>query len=1170
MRSDDRRAFFCLGMSRLLARISSCRLIVLCFFLLLFPLNLFASHPDQKQVLLINSYHQGMTWVKDIERAVRDELSPENGQVVLQVENMDTKRHYSQAYLQSLARHFAEKYRDRPFDLILVSDNHAYDFIRAHRDELFPGVPVSFAGVNDFNDEQIKGISGITGVAEIFDAPATVELALRLFPKTQEIYIINDYLKTGRAWESEIRRQLKPFEGQLHITYADNLSLDEQHERIAQLPANSVVLLGVYFSDREGFQSTYEQIGEALASASQVPVFCLLEFNVGKHIIGGNVISGYYQGQVMAQLGKRILRGEPAGSIPVVKQGANRYIFDFNALSRWHISAESLPSDAIIINEPWSFYKAYKIEIWVALLLVVILLGTIVILIFNIRTRIEAEARLRENKQRFQGIFNQTFQFIGLLSPEGVVLDANESALNSCGVTLDSVCGMNFADTPWFAHSESERTKVANAIESAAQGHFVRFETSHYTRDGRLLNMDFSLKPILDDQGVVTLLIPEGRDISELKEVQAALEQSRDRLEMLLAEQNFLLNNINDFIYRHDLSGNFQYVSPSVRRITGFDPEEWRGNYADTLTDAPINQPVKEITDQALRTGEPHPPYEIEIRHKEGRSIRLEISERPYRQAGKIVGMVGVARDVTDRAAAEKAVRDLNQFQQTIIDNAEVWLAVYDEQENVAIWNKTAERISGYTREEVVSRRHIMKRLYPDTEYLNEISSVVLPAIAANHSLENFHTRIVCKNGMQRSMVWNIRALSETAGRPGSITIGLDVTDREASAREAMQLRNYLQNVVDSMPSMLVAVDEGCRIVQLNSAAKACVGVNPDEAVGGLLDEVFPQISIDMDNIRSAMSTGQPATSARRVRGIGSGYIYEDISVYPLAGEAGGAVIRIDDVTERVRIEALMIQSEKMLSVGGLASGMAHEINNPLAGIIQNIQVMRNRFNLSLEVNKKVAVECQLPLDALQAYLDRRGIYKMMENVSQSGLRAARIVENMLSFSRKSSVDYNPQDMPKLVDVTIELASNDYDLKKKYDFRKIKIRREYAKNLPKVACESGQIKQVILNLLKNGAQAMFQPGADVAEPCFTIRLFRVGERVQLDIEDNGPGMSPEVLKRVFEPFFTTKQVGVGTGLGLSVSYFIVTENHNGTMKVQSSPGQGACFSVQLPIRRPSL
>jgi polar amino acid transport system substrate-binding protein len=147
----------------------------------------------------------------------------------------------------------------------------------------------------------------------------------------------------------------------------------------------------------------------------------------------------------------------------------------------------------------------------------------------------------------------------------------------------------------------------------------------------------------------------------------------------------------------------------------------------------------------------------------------------------------------------------------------------------------------------------------------------------------------------------------------------------------------------------------------------------------------------------------------------------------------------------------------------------------------------------------------------------------------------------------------------------LELAASDYDLKKKHDFRRIHIEREYADDLPPVHCDGTQIQQVLLNLLRNGAQAMAEMVDAGKAPSFALRLRREGAMARIEVEDNGPGMSEEVRQRVFEPFFTTKEVGVGTGLGLSVSYFIVTEAHNGTIAVEEGSEGGARFVVRLPL-----
>ncbi|RKX34470.1 MAG: histidine kinase, partial [Verrucomicrobia bacterium] len=384
---------------------------------------------------------------------------------------------------------------------------------------------------------------------------------------------------------------------------------------------------------------------------------------------------------------------------------------------------------------------------------------------------------------------------------------------------------------------------------------------------------------------------------------------------------------------------------------------------------------------------------------------------------------------------------------------------------------------------------------------------------------------------------------------------------------ELLTLRKLLSNIINSMPSILVGVDADGRVMQWNREAERITGTPASQAQGQPLEEVFPDLGGEMNRILEAIGNRELQHDEHIPCIIDNEPRFADVTVYPLTTDgADGAVIRVDDVTDRVRIEEMMVQSEKMMSVGGLAAGMAHEINNPLAGILQNLQVMRNRITHNTDRNATAAADAGTSLEAIQAYMHERGLLKMMDSVTEAGRRAAKIVDNMLSFSRKDEAHYEPNNLAELLERSLELASNDYDLKKRFDFRHIKIKQEYDPSLDLIPCEGSQIQQVILNLLTNSAQAMAESADDSKPPRITLRLKRETSMALIEVEDNGPGMDAETRKRAFEPFFTTKEVGRGTGLGLSVSYFIITENHGGTMRVRSTPGKGTCFSIRIPFK----
>jgi len=383
---------------------------------------------------------------------------------------------------------------------------------------------------------------------------------------------------------------------------------------------------------------------------------------------------------------------------------------------------------------------------------------------------------------------------------------------------------------------------------------------------------------------------------------------------------------------------------------------------------------------------------------------------------------------------------------------------------------------------------------------------------------------------------------------------------------ELLQLRHYLKNVFDSMPSMLVGVNENGRITHWNHEAERITGKPSSAVEGTVVDNVIPLLQKQMDKITKAIQDNLPQKMERVPHSDNNEQHFSDIVIYPLVMNAHiGAVIRIDDITERVHIEEMMIQTEKMLSVGGLAAGMAHEINNPLGGIMQGQQNIQRRLQPEMEKNRQIAEKYDIDLTQLQHYLEDRKIFYFLDEIAKAGKRASTIVVNMLQFSRKPTFNKEKVNILELIDLVLKLASMDYDLKKKYDFRSIEISRDYPTKLPLVPCVSSEIQQVLLNIFRNSAQAMRGNEENNTPSRLSVKVYQVDHFISVDIEDNGCGMDKETSRRVFEPFYTTKSPGIGTGLGMSVSYFIIVETHGGEMFVESEPGTGTKITIRLPL-----
>lgn len=630
------------------------------------------------------------------------------------------------------------------------------------------------------------------------------------------------------------------------------------------------------------------------------------------------------------------------------------------------------------------------------------------------------------------------------------------------------------------------------------------------------------------------------------------------------------------FIWQNKHGWPVEFVTENIEKVYGYHPDELlsgRIRYDQIIfpDDAErVGQEVSAFSSKRDCDNFSHMPYRVVTKSGDTRWV----DDRTYikrNDTGDITHYHGVLLDITDRIEAEEAQLKANRLLRLVLDSIPVRV-FWKDRESVYLGSNQAfaEDAGVFSSNDLVGKTDYELAFVEQAELFRKDDIEVMDSGESKLFYEEPQDRPDGKtNWLLTSKVPMRDEQQKVIGLLGTYE---DITNRKQAEEELRNLRNYLANIIDSMPSVLIGVDKEGRVTQWNKKAQQVTGATLESVKGQPLEKAFPLLSNELDRVKQAINLRQICNDPRQARKEENITRYEDVTIYPLvANGVDGAVIRVDDVTEQVHLEEMMVQSEKMLSVGGLAAGMAHEINNPLAGMMQTANVMQSRLgNLDMPANRATAETIGISMDQIKSFMETRGILRMVETINVSGQRVAKIVDNMLSFARKTEAIISNHRPDQLLDQTLELASTDYDLKKQHDFKTIKIIKEYEENLPMIPCESAKIQQVLLNILRNGAQAMQTESGDKdLQPCFILRLSvnKANRMLKIEIEDNGRGMDNATQSRIFEPFFTTKPVGMGTGLGLSVSYFIITQNHSGTMDVVSTKGKGTTFIIRLPLER---
>lgn len=488
--------------------------------------------PKKKQVLVLNSYHRGLSWTDNIVRGIESIFPTDSYDIEVDFEYMDTKRHFHPAYFDQLAKTYKLKYQKELFDVIIAADNDAFKFVLDYRKELFPNVPVVFTGINNFTDEMIAGQKRVTGVVEETDVQSTIEVALKLHPYTREIVVINDKTTTGIAMKKEVLNVMPVFENRVRFTFFEDFDIPELQERILKIPYDSIILLLVVNRDRTGNFFAYEESLAVIYQKATVPIYSIWDFYLGRGIVGGMLTSAYAQGRTAAELAQRILQGEDVSNIPIVRKSPNQYMFDYREMKRFRVRQAQLPKESTVVNEPDTFYAQNKMLIWGIVATIVFLSVIIVILMANIIERRKIEEALRESEEKYRDLYDNAPDMYHSIDADAKIVDCNETEARMLGYEKDDLIGRPITDL----FSPDSRAAHERDFSSIKQQRVVLgLEREIVRKDGSTFPASLNVFVELDKDGNMLKTRTIMRDMTERKRVEEQLRNSRELLRNLSA-----------------------------------------------------------------------------------------------------------------------------------------------------------------------------------------------------------------------------------------------------------------------------------------------------------------------------------------------------------------------------------------------------------------------------------------------------------------------------------------------------------------------------------------------------------------------------------------------------------------------------------------------------------